>query len=243
MTHRMYGELARYWPLLSPPEEYEEEAALYQRALLEFAPTPPRTLLELGSGGGNNASYLKRTFAMTLVDLSGEMLAQSRQLNPELDHHEGDMRDVRLDEQFDAVFVHDAISYMLTREDLERAMTTAFVHCRSGGVALFAPDETRERYQPGSSCGGTDDGARGFRYLEWNWDPDPDDETAVTEYSFLIREENGDVRAVYERHLHGLFERKVWLDTLARVGFEPHEKVYEHTDLPDGYELFVGIKR
>jgi hypothetical protein len=31
----MYDELAQYWHLLSPPKEYEEEAALYERALLE----------------------------------------------------------------------------------------------------------------------------------------------------------------------------------------------------------------
>ena len=32
-----------------------------------------------------------------------------------------------------------AIDYMTTAEDLARAVTTAFVHCRPGGVALFAP--------------------------------------------------------------------------------------------------------
>jgi SAM-dependent methyltransferase len=239
----MYDDLARYWHLLSPPEEYEEEAALYERALLEFAPTRPRTLLELGSGGGNNASYLKRSFELTLVDLSAGMLAQSRRLNPELPHHQGDMRDVRLDAQFDAVFIHDAIAYMTTAEDLKRALTTAFVHCRPGGIAIFAPDETKERYAPGTSSGGSDDGARGFRYLEWNWDPDPHDDTATTDYVLVAREADGTVRVVHDRHVHGLFPRRVWLDTLAAVGFEPHSKIYQHSELPNGYELFVGLKR
>ncbi len=62
----MYGDLAEWWPLLSPPEEYAEEAAIYQRALLSHARRPLRTLLELGSGGGNNASHLKARFTMTL---------------------------------------------------------------------------------------------------------------------------------------------------------------------------------
>jgi hypothetical protein len=40
---------------------------------------------------------------MTLVDLSEEMLVVSRQLNPECQHHQGDMRTVRLGRTFDAV--------------------------------------------------------------------------------------------------------------------------------------------
>ena len=50
----------------------------------------PRTVLELGSGGGNNASHLKAQFRMTLVDRSPGMLAVSRALNPECEHVEGD---------------------------------------------------------------------------------------------------------------------------------------------------------
>ena len=42
---------------------------------------------------------------MTLVDLSDGMLAVSRQLNPECEHHLGDMRTVRLGRTFDAVWV------------------------------------------------------------------------------------------------------------------------------------------
>ena len=242
MKQRMYEELAEWWPLLSPVEEYEEEAAIFRGALLEHTASPPRTLLELGSGGGHNAFYLKAHFEMTLVDLSEHMLAQSKLLNPKLRHMIGDMRSLRLGETFDAVFIHDAISYMTSRQDLRRAMATAYIHCRSGGVALFAPDETKERFVPETSCGGSDDGRRGLRYLEWGWDPDPDDETCIADYAFMIRDYNGEVRVVHDRHTHGLFSRRVWLDSLSAVGFTPHAKVYEHSDLDEGYELFIGVK-
>jgi SAM-dependent methyltransferase len=243
MTERMYAELADWWTLLSPVDEYAEEAAIYRRALHEHAPSPPRTLLELGSGGGNNAFHLKADFELTLVDLSEDMLRQSRKTNPELPHQLGDMRDVRLGRVFDAVFIHDAIAYMTTRRDLARALETAYVHCRAGGVAVFAPDETRERFVPSVSSGGTDEGVRGSRYLEWSHDPDPDDETAVTDYAFLVREANSEVRVVHDRHLHGLFPHQVWLDTLVAVGFEPRSQIYEHPDVENGLELFIGLKR
>ncbi|MDA1184428.1 MAG: class I SAM-dependent methyltransferase [Acidobacteria bacterium] len=242
MTHRMYGDLAEWWPLFSPVGEYEEEARLFREALIEYATKKLRTMLELGSGGGHNAFHLRGCFEMTLVDRSEAMLGQSRKLNPDLPHFAGDMRDVRMEREFDAVFVHDAISYMTTREDLRAAMRTAFTHCSSGGVALFVPDETRERFAPSTSCGGTDDGARGFRYLEWVWDPDPKDETCVADYAFLIRENSRDVRVVHERHQHGVFPRQCWIDMMAEVGFEPHTKVVEHSELPNGYEFFIGVK-
>ncbi len=79
---RLYTDLAKWWPLCSSPDEYKEEAEIYRRTLLHHSPRTPVTLLELGSGGGNNASHLKRHFKMTLVDLSPGMLRVSRKLNP-----------------------------------------------------------------------------------------------------------------------------------------------------------------
>lgn len=52
--HRLYGDLAIWWPLISPPEEYAEEAA-YIATVLGSAAIPVQDVLELGSGGGHNA--------------------------------------------------------------------------------------------------------------------------------------------------------------------------------------------
>lgn len=225
---RFYGELAEWWPLISPPEDYEEEAA-FAATLLASAAEPGRDVLELGSGGGHNAVHLKARFTMTLVDLAPEMLDVSRQLNPECEHHVGDMRSAQLGRSFDAVFVHDAVDYMTTEADLRLAMGTAFAHCRPGGVAVFMPDHTRETFEPSSDHGGNDgDDGRGVRYLEWSWDPDPDDTSTVTEYAFLLRDAAGAVRVVHETHHLGLFGQADWLRMLAEAGFEP-EAVTEVT--------------
>jgi len=92
----MYSEIADWWPLLSRPEEYEEEAAFFTRTIIKASDEPPRTILELGSGGGNNASYMKAEAEMTLVDLSPNMLEVSKRLNPDCEHIVGDMRTIRL---------------------------------------------------------------------------------------------------------------------------------------------------
>ena len=239
---KMYTDLAAWWPLLSAPDDYAEEAAFFRDVLDQAAPTPPRTLLELGSGGGNNASHLKAHYALTLVDLSPEMLAVSAALNPECEHIQGDMRTVRLNREFDAVFIHDAIAYMTTENDLRQALETAARHCRPGGVILLAPDATRERFRSSTDHGGHDDtdptgGGRALRYLEWTYDPDPTDTTCITDYVYILREGVDTVRVETDRHIFGLFGREVWLALLGEVGCATRTVIDDYDR-----ELFVGVK-
>jgi SAM-dependent methyltransferase len=242
-TPRLYTDLAEWWPLMSAPEDYAEEAAAYQRILLEASALPVDTLLELGSGGGNNASHLKARFRLVLVDRSPGMLEVSRALNPGIEHVAGDMRTVRLGREFDAVFVHDAVVYMTTEDDLRRTIETAYVHCRPGGAALFAPDHVRENFRPSTDHGGHDGANRALRYVEWTWDPDPADSSYVVDYAYLLREADGSVQVVSDRHVEGLFARADWLRLLRAAGFEPKSVPVEHSELEPGeYEVFVARK-
>jgi SAM-dependent methyltransferase len=240
----MYSELAPWWPLLSAPADYADEATYYASVLKERCAFAPETLLELGSGGGNNASHMKRDFGqMTLVDLSPEMLAVSRSLNPECEHHVGDMREVRLGRRFDCVFVHDAICYAATPADVEAVIETAHAHCEAGGAALFAPDFVRETFRQSTHQGGHDgDDGRGLRFVEWVWDPDPEDTTYRVEYALLLREPDGKVRVRHDRHLEGLFATDEWVSTLRRSGFTPHVLRHRHEGEAHEGVFFVGTR-
>jgi SAM-dependent methyltransferase len=242
---KLYDELSSWWPLMSPASAHEEEAAFYSRTLRNAARHPIDSVIELGSGGGNNALYMKREFKeMCLVDISPGMLAMSRKLNPELEHCQGDMRTVRLDRQFDGVFVHDAICYMTTESDLRRAIETAFVHCRPGGAALFCPDYISENFEVGIDTGGEDDGTRGMRWLEWRSDPDPNDSTYLVDYAYLLRESDGTTRVEYDRHVEGLFPRATWLQLLEDSGFAPLTLPLELSDIEPGkHEVFACVRR
>lgn len=240
--HRFYSDLAPWWPLLSPPAHYAEEAA-FTLTLLESGRIPVREVLELGSGGGSNAVHWTGRFDMTLVDLSPQMLAVSMALNPGFEHLEGDMRTVRLGRLFDAVLIHDAIEYMTTRDDLSAAIRTAFVHLRPGGAAVFVPDYTRETFAPSSSHGGSDgpDG-RAARYLDWSWDPDERDSWTQVDYAFLLREADGTVSAVHETHRCGLFGRGEWLAATAEQGFDARRVEEITSDDRDPRDFFVGYR-
>jgi SAM-dependent methyltransferase len=241
---KLYRDLASWWPLMSTPDDYAEEAAVYARTMLAAAGRPIRTMVELGSGGGNNASHLKHRFTLTLVEPSAGMLDVSRRLNPECEHVVGDMRTVRLGRRFDAVFVHDAVMYMTTPSELRAAIETAFVHCEPGGVALFCPDYVRENFRQSTDHGGHDhpDG-RGLRFVEWVWDPDPADQQYIADYGYLLRERDGSIHAVNDRHIEGLFARADWLAWLSEAGFDPAVIPIELSDMPPGrYEVFVATR-
>jgi SAM-dependent methyltransferase len=176
-------------------------------------------LLELGCGGGSLASHLKARFDLTLTDYAPGMLAVSRALNPDCEHLLGDMRTLRLARQFDVVLIHDAIMYATDAASVQATLETAATHCRPGGTVIVLPDYVRETFTPGTEEGGHDasDG-RGLRYLEWRWDPDPNDDTYVVDYAFLLRDVSGDVRVVHDRHVEGLFTRARWFEWFECAG-------------------------
>jgi SAM-dependent methyltransferase len=204
-------------------------------------------VLELGSGGGNNASHLKREFKLTLVEPSEGMRKVSRALNPECEHLPGDMRTVRLGRVFDAVFVHDAIEYMTTEADLRAALETVSIHLRPGGVAQIAPDATAETFAPGESVEGGDeppgpDGrARSVRYLMWTLPMKPGTTVSTVHYSLLLRERDGSVRAVHDVHDYGLFPRATWLRLFDEVGLDA--RIEQRTIEGAQYDTFIAIKR
>ncbi len=239
MTLKLYEELAAWCPLLSDTAEYEEEAGIYLDAIAATAQRDVNEVLELGSGGGNNASHMKKRFRMTLVDLSSGMLDVSRALNPECEHVQGDMRTVRLGRTFDAVFVHDAIMYMATEEDLARAILTAAEHVAPGGVALLVPDETAENYRPNTHHGGHDGDGRAMRYLQW--DAPARDDTAQTTMVYVMRDGDG-LTIEHDVWTYGLFPRATWMRLITEAGLEPRSLPYPHSEFDDPHELFAGIK-
>lgn len=242
-THILYTTLAPWFHLLTAPEDYELDARHAIDVLTETIGEPPRTILELGSGGGNSASHMKAYATLTLTDLSKQMLELSRTINPELEHVQGDMRTLRLERRpFDAVFVHDAVSYLLTAEDLRATFDTAFAHLRPGGAAIFEPDITREDYADATHQGGHDgvDGRR-LRYLQWRTDPDPSDTWYIDEFAILLHETDGTSRVAHEAHRLGMFPRATWFELLAKAGFVDVRTVPSpYSDEGVGAESFVG---
>ncbi|MGH8103015.1 MAG: class I SAM-dependent methyltransferase [bacterium] len=243
-THnRMYGDLAHLWPLVSPPEGYGAEAAHWRAALRDKLGTGRHTILELGVGGGNNLSHLTSEFDAVAVDVSGKMLAHSRRLNPSVEHHIGDMRNIRLGRKFNAVLIHDAISYMLTEQDLRATFATAAAHLNPGGVFITAPDVFRETFHwPFVTERAHQKGNEGLALLEFGYDPDPTDTMTQSLFVYLIRA-RGQLKVEYDEHTFGLFPIGTWVRLMSDAGFEVEKRPYPvHEDHREAY-LLVGTLR
>ena len=245
--NRLYSDLAWLWPVISPPEEYADEVVYWRRALWGKLGDGRHRILELGAGGGHNLSHLARHFQATAVDISPQMLRLSMDLNPGVDHHLGDMRSIRLGRNFDAVLIHDAVSYLLTEVDLKATLETASVHLRPQGVLLIGPDWVREDFD-GST-------PKEFRWVrkqgsvevtieEFLHDPDADDTQIESIYTYTIKEtgkERGSDRVEKDTHVTGLFAISTWIRLMEEAGFG-----VEMTRLPPnrggyGGVLFTGV--
>lgn len=238
----MYFEFAHLWPLISAPEDYAEEAAYWRNALRDKLGPGRHHILELGVGGGNNLSHLTSDFQATAVDISPNMLANSIRLNPDVEHHVGDMRSVRLGRTFAAVIVHDAISHMLTEDDLRATFATARAHLRPGGVFITAPDWFRETFVATVSSELKRRDGREMVIFEYDRDRDPGDTTIETVYIYVF-EENGTLRVEPDRQITGLFSLETWLSLMEEAGFEADKVPYPVAE--DGHDMYllVGVLR
>ena len=131
---------------MGSPESCADEAMAYINVLERFISVPFPRVLHLGCGAGGYDFYFKNHFSVTGVDISEGMLEIAKNTNPEITYIKGDMRNVRLDEKFDAVLIPDSIAYMSTLEGLSAALRNAAAHMKPRGVLLVVA-HTKEEFR------------------------------------------------------------------------------------------------
>lgn len=250
MTLRLYHDLAHLWPIISPPEEYTVEAAEWRDLIWsEFGWTgnqpawdPRARLLDMGCGGGHLLSHFTRHFTTEAVDVSPQMLEISRGLNPTTVHHLGDMRTIRLGRTFNVVTIHDAVNYMVTREDLRAAIETAAVHLEPGGLVLLAPDCLRDTFGGSRVVDWTREAEdKHVTFIEYVAQPSPEATTLESVFVFIINRD-GEIRVEVDRHTSGLFPKSLWLNTLTQAGLDARYVQTHGYEGGFGGNLFVGRK-
>ena len=240
---RMYGELSWAWPIICPPDDYVKETEEYIRLVRKYARIPVSAVANFGCGGGHNDFTLKKTFEVTGVDISDQMLTLARELNPEITYVCGDMRSVRLGRHFDAVTVFDAINYMRTPEGLKAAIRTAFSHLRPGGVFVTQVQDAKETFrQCKTRCSTHCHSDTEITLMENYYDPDPSDTWYEALYIYLIRR-SGELIMETDIHHRGLFPMDVWREFMKEAGFELHDDQILLSEADGGtIPALVGVK-
>ena len=226
--------------MVSPPKEYAEEAAIWVKTIGSKLGPGRHHILELGVGGGHLLSHLTTEFQASASDISEPMLALSRRLNPRVTHHLGDMRNLRLNQVYDAVLIHDGVSYLLTEQDLSATFDTAKAHLRPGGLLIMAPDWFQETF-PGTSVlhwiRNTRQGD--VTCIEYLHDPNPGGFTIESVF-FYLWSQDGSLRVEEDRHTTGLFPLDTWLQLMREAGFSVEQKSFPTYEGGYGGKLLIG---
>ena len=228
-ARRLYHDLAWIWPIVSPPEEYVEETEFFRRVIKEKTEINVQTLLHLGCGGGRNDFTFQKHFAVTGVDISEEMLALAKELNPASEYIHGDMRSVRLGKTFDCIAALDSVNYMITEEELSQLFRTAHEHLNPGGIFLTVVEESCERFKQNRTISSTHSrGNTQITFIENGFDPNPDDNHFEMTFIYLVRDKDG-LKIYTDSHIWGLFKMDTWHRLLKKTGFDIQELKFEHS--------------
>lgn len=142
----VFNNYARYYDLLYQDKDYAGEARFIHQLIKNHAPDA-QSILELGCGTGNHAVLLaKEGYIIHGVDRSSQMLETasdrlsflSPHLKQRLTFSEGDLREIRLDQQFDVIIsLFHVFSYQTKNTDLKDTFATVKAHLKPRGILIF----------------------------------------------------------------------------------------------------------
>lgn len=242
-----YNDLAWTEDLLGDPAEYENEVKEYINLIKGVTDEPLNTMLHLGCGAGGLDTHFKNHFKVTGVELSLGMLNKARITNPEIEYHEGDMRTIHLNQQFDIVTIPDSIDYMVSLKDLREAIHTCIKHLKPSGVLLIVT-KTKETFQNNNfSYEGAKDDVQ-VTLLENNYINPFRPNTYEATFVYLIRQ-RGELSIQTENQILGLFPLSTWEKLFDEFGLKMQKSIlngiYDNNILGDGeypMTVFVGQK-
>lgn len=244
---RLYSDLAWLWPMWGDSHagsEYEKYCNFIISKVNGFKHRELKTLLNLGCGGGKNLDTLKKHYDCTGLDISPDMLRLAQELNPECSFVQADMRSFKLGRRFDFIFIDDAITYMLNRDDLEQVFIRSHDHLETGGVMVVTPDATTETFKQNDtqvfhSIPSEQHPDTEVVFITSNYCRDLATEQSEGVFVYLIRHK-GELKVENEVHQFGLFPLRVWRELLIKAGFTIMEESY--FDGSSNYAPFICLK-
>jgi len=238
--YRLYRDLSWLWPMWGSVEEYRAESDAIAEIIKSHASFKVRTFLDVGCGGGKNLCHFKRHFKASGLDMSENMLANCRKLNPECELFQMDMRSFDIGRKFDAICLNDALPHLTELEDLRRVFECAYEHLNPGGVMALIPEFTKENFinnlfeitQAVSEM--LPEGME-VTFIENCYDTDVSDDVFEMNILYLIREK-GLLRVERDDWKLGLFSLGDWIRLLEETGFAVTE-----TNSPEGIEGYTVL--
>lgn len=134
---KLYSDLAEvYEAMYATFIDYKEEYHFYSNILRTYG---KKSVLEIGSGTGNLASYFRQNgFEYCGLDLSEEMIKIAKRKAPDADFIRGDMRNFQLNQSVAGIIITGrTISYLLSNEDVNKTFKSVYDNLENGGIFCF----------------------------------------------------------------------------------------------------------
>lgn len=138
-----YQGLARIYDYLLSGVNYREWADYLEQIFDHYKIQPCEEILDLACGTGNSTfPWASKDYSASGVDISPEMLALARskadEKNLDIHFYEQDIRSLELPFCADvAVLYQDGLNYLLTEDDVKKALASIRSVLRPGGFFIF----------------------------------------------------------------------------------------------------------
>lgn len=142
----VFDAYSQYYDLLYRDKDYCREAEYVSRLIHRYAPAS-REILDLGCGTGVHGRHLAEMgYSVCGVDMSermlecaeknGKLLAED--LSGRLSYHHADIRELRMNKQYDVVTaLFHVLSYQTSNADVRATLSTIKSHLKPGGLFIF----------------------------------------------------------------------------------------------------------
>lgn len=232
----MYIKTPQFYDAIYSFKDYCEEAQRLAAFITKHLLSGGNRLLDVACGTGHHIQYLMEHFNSEGIDLSQEMLEIARQRTPGIPYHHADMIDFNLNRKYDVVTcLFSSIGYVMTLDNLSRAVTCMANHLLPGGVLLIEPWFTPEAWHPGMVHANFIDEPE-LKIARINTSH-VEGRLSYFDFHYLVGTPEG-VEYFIERHELGLFTQDEMHAALAGVGLEV---TYDEQGLM-GRGLYIGSK-
>jgi SAM-dependent methyltransferase len=132
------------YDLLYTDKDYRSECDMLEQLLDRYSNSKVSSVLDLGCGTGNHVFEMSsRGYRVLGVDRSEDMLAVARRRLGNIDIanvrlQQGDVREIDLHEQFDAVLIMFAVlGYQIENNDVLATLRASRRHLKTGSLLIF----------------------------------------------------------------------------------------------------------
>ncbi len=132
-----FGQYAQYYDTIYKDKDYDKEVKFLNIIFEKYG--KPVNILEVGCGTGNYTKLLlEQGYDITGIDISEKMLKIAKKKCRKGKFHAMDLRQMALNERFDAcIGMFAVIGYLTESNEIETAFKKVFTHLKDGGLFVF----------------------------------------------------------------------------------------------------------